>query len=709
MAHSFNSPRHVATPCVGSRILVPTTVSSQAVVAPSTFVPSTWLGIGAPTSDVCSEFQSNHAKPSAVLAEPSDYNSPDRSRVCVTTLAPSKLPSSPEHMSEPLQNTPLPAKAGTDSIAKQSSEKVRLPRKGKGKGMPPGLPPGGKAKGKNSGSAKGNGKGSGSSPRKADVVPNIPLKKIFWNPICIDETRCADDGADPSIWERIHGKAESMTPFDAKELELLFADLPFSRAEKPKRTNGEKVSDMRRLFEEKRHRQIWCMVVLMPDWRGLPEAILKMDDKALTSQNLDLLHSNLPTAEEEDSLKASVRKHPLEENEAWDTPEEFMIMLTAIPAYAFRIQVWNFLNSFESLYSRFVDARRGIKKACTTLRSSVRIERLLAVILYVGNYLNGGTSRGCADGFDIDTLLKIGTLKTLKKEVDGSLLDFIVRQMEQERPGMLSEMYGDGMEKEQMHCARKHKMNEIRDEVALLRQQGDAYIKKWDDELSSDTLLVYRRKELEHRVTQLSDLCDDFDASTEQYVSLCAWFQMDADHLKPTDEFFGIWDGFLTDVKKSLDDGFRRQRRVEGMGRRSIDLRRSMTPDVVPGGELTPRTSASRGSTPRLGRKSQKSPVSAGNASHARRARPITPRRSGVCDSLNQTRGAHIVTRRPSEDTVSHSPDSGLELPDCSSAGIMDRFGIITPRLIVLEVPADESIVLMPSGPVSSAAASSAQ
>ena len=32
------------------------------------------------------------------------------------------------------------------------------------------------------------------------------------------------------------------------------------------------------------------------------------------------------------------------------------------------------------------------------------LEGLLALILAVGNYLNGGTDRGQADGFDLETL-----------------------------------------------------------------------------------------------------------------------------------------------------------------------------------------------------------------------------------------------------------------------------------------------------------------
>ena len=36
---------------------------------------------------------------------------------------------------------------------------------------------------------------------------------------------------------------------------------------------------------------------------------------------------------------------------------------------------------------------------------------LLGIVLYVGNYLNGGTPRGRADGFALDTLVLMRTVK----------------------------------------------------------------------------------------------------------------------------------------------------------------------------------------------------------------------------------------------------------------------------------------------------------
>lgn len=57
------------------------------------------------------------------------------------------------------------------------------------------------------------------------------------------------------------------------------------------------------------------------------------------------------------------------------------------------------------------------------LRACSNLKFVLSVVLFVGNYMNGGTNRGQADGFDLDAL---GRLDTSKSSMGGiTLLQFI--------------------------------------------------------------------------------------------------------------------------------------------------------------------------------------------------------------------------------------------------------------------------------------------
>jgi len=492
----------------------------------------------------------------------------------------------------------------------------------------------------------GVGKGKVLEPRKPDTVPKVPLRKIFWNPINLPEVRSqltevveseASKPPESTVWDKIHVEPAN---FDKGELEMFFAEAPsrepgrhHSHSDKldtprglkgsgpplpPPRRRANTAPDVRRLFEEKRRRQIWCMVALLPGRELLPDAIAKMDNSLLSPNNVELLASNLPTEEEMAMFKAALDAPPCDD-QPWDAAEDFMLMLTSIPEYSLRIQVWSFLSGFEAVHSRLTEARVDLSSVADVLQDSARIQKLLGLILYVGNYLNGGTPRGRADGFDIDTLLKINNLKSLHKEFGGTLLDYVVCQIEQENPGMLWEMYSSNMEFEKVHCARKHRMNDMLEELADLIKQGDSYLKRFERCATADECLAPRQRELEERVGQLHKLNVDFEELSKRYIKLYSWFQMDTEKMKATDEFFGIWNTFLEDVKKSLVWDAARKKRRDGNAQSNESAQRT------PRGSSALRRTSFSNVPPR---------------SPGARSRPSTPRRrsfpagsSRSCDS----------------------------------------------------------------------------
>lgn len=61
--------------------------------------------------------------------------------------------------------------------------------------------------------------------------------------------------------------------------------------------------------------------------------------------------------------------------------------------------------------------------ACKISRSSSGLRKVLGTVLAVGNYMNGGTARGQADGFTIDALDSMATTKDATNTT--TLLDFV--------------------------------------------------------------------------------------------------------------------------------------------------------------------------------------------------------------------------------------------------------------------------------------------
>lgn len=63
----------------------------------------------------------------------------------------------------------------------------------------------------------------------------------------------------------------------------------------------------------------------------------------------------------------------------------------------------------------------------------------MKLILEIGNFLNHGTNKGNASGFDLDTLVKLDDIKSICKKL--SLLYFILRNIDETKPKLLCFIY----------------------------------------------------------------------------------------------------------------------------------------------------------------------------------------------------------------------------------------------------------------------------
>lgn len=320
------------------------------------------------------------------------------------------------------------------------------------------------------------------------------------------------------------------------------------------------------------------MLARMPERSRVLEAITALDSEVLRPEFVELLLANLPSAEEEASLREAASASGTDSSDTWDEPESFMLALLAVPEYKLRVQVWDFLNSFDSVVERLVSSESEVSAAGDCLQHSARLEKLLGLILQVGNYLNGGTPRGRADGFELDTLAKLGKLKA---SYQSTLLDFLVAQMERESPGLIQELYTAGAESDCVRRARRHAMGDVREEVRSLLKKAEGYLTRLEERKGdTDDALARYQGQLAQCIERLQTLGAGCERWSERYASLCAWFHVDPQKGLSSDEFFGIWDTFLADVKRALDT-FDRQHRAQRASRRGSSLppmRRSSLP-----------------------------------------------------------------------------------------------------------------------------------
>merc|ERR1719223_2544987 len=92
-------------------------------------------------------------------------------------------------------------------------------------------------------------------------------------------------------------------------------------------------------------------------------------------------------------------------------PEQYMWVIGNLPAYQQRLDCWVFIRTFKEKQETCEKALLEFEEMVDAFRSATQMPALLGLVLATGNYLNGGTSRGQADGFDVETIAKLEGVK----------------------------------------------------------------------------------------------------------------------------------------------------------------------------------------------------------------------------------------------------------------------------------------------------------
>lgn len=146
-----------------------------------------------------------------------------------------------------------------------------------------------------------------------------------------------------------------------------------------------------------------------------------------TNIGLDLLQQMLEHRATSDELKAiNEAQRNVTTSVPLDGPENFLLKFSEISCAPERIACIIFRNEFEEASAQIEHKIKIIKNLCDFLMENSHINDLFAIILTLGNFMNGGNRyRGQADGFGLDVLNKLKDVKSKDKKF--TLLHFIVK------------------------------------------------------------------------------------------------------------------------------------------------------------------------------------------------------------------------------------------------------------------------------------------
>ena len=228
-----------------------------------------------------------------------------------------------------------------------------------------------------------------------------------------------------TVWE--HAGAGD-AGVNLKDLETLFA---LEDASKKKSTNARSADGKPKvisLIDPKRSLNISIQLagIRMP-FKQIKRALLQMDDETLKVDQLNILALAVPTTEEISLL----RGYPGDKAQL-ATVEQYFLQVMPIPRLGARIAALVFKGTAESNLRKVTEEYELVAAAALELKGCALFVTVLEGILAVGNHLNGGTYRGQARGFRLETLLRLTDVKAVDRKT--SLLHFVAKELKKSAP-----------------------------------------------------------------------------------------------------------------------------------------------------------------------------------------------------------------------------------------------------------------------------------
>ncbi|XP_046738030.1 formin-2-like isoform X2 [Diprion similis] len=264
--------------------------------------------------------------------------------------------------------------------------------------------------------------------RKEPLNPAVPMKPLYWTRILVPVTMTQKQDVSPDsptqipLWAQI----EEEKSLDMTEFSDLFSRQVIDRKPTKKKDEADKPSKIQpaKILDSKRSKMVGILEKsLHVDFSEVENAVYTLDTAVVNLEALKQIYEVRPSPKELEDITAHEEAHP---EIPLDRPEKFLKQLSSIPHFAERIACLMFQSEFQDAISSLSSKLTNLRSICEYLRNSNSLKKVMALILTLGNYMNGGNRmRGQADGFGLEIL---GKLKDVKSKAPGvTLLHYVVR------------------------------------------------------------------------------------------------------------------------------------------------------------------------------------------------------------------------------------------------------------------------------------------
>jgi hypothetical protein len=387
---------------------------------------------------------------------------------------------------------------------------------------------------------------------KLTPEPKGKLKGFQW-------VKMAPKDADKTIFKKFQESPLENFKFDFAELESEFAvAAPSAKAAGVKAQKDDATVN---LLDGKisQNLSIWLSQYKNKTNTELTRALMSLDSTLFTAASIKTLASTLPGKDGERAVQGYLSDGG--DAKRLGAPEKFTLELAKIPALEELLAAFLFMLEFESAAGDVRPSIEAVRLASREVFASKRFSRLLQVVMWLGNFLNGATARGDAPGFKLESLLKIEDTKTSDNKT--TLLYYLVRKIKEQDEQLLG--WADDLKN--VYAAARVALPQMALDVKQFKE-GVAAVKEAKKAIPSEHRSLHTKFEafLLKAEEAVEKLASDKDKMEKQYVKMTEQFGVDGEKVLP-DEFFGMIqtfaDRFAAAVKQIDVDADRLQKEAK--------------------------------------------------------------------------------------------------------------------------------------------------
>ncbi|KAJ7360456.1 riboflavin kinase [Desmophyllum pertusum] len=418
---------------------------------------------------------------------------------------------------------------------------------------PPPPPPGGRRIG-------------GVQPKKAAIKPDVEMKPLFLDKnfnirlvLCCLKIKHQDeqDGGDlnnnkpmNTIWKHV-----TEMDFNRKEFQKLFGRKTSKKSKGDRRStlkddshfSHSKGQHAAKLLDNGRSQTIGIiMSSLSCQLEDIRDAIYKMDTSVIDMDGLKALYGIRPKADEIELITKYQQENP---NVPLDKPEEFLLQIHKMDHFAERLECWLYRNKFTETLTAIDRRLSAICEASSLLRTNEDLSFILSIILTLGNFMNGGTNRGQADGFQLSVLNKVKDVKTQDNQTN--LMKYIVQVYCDKRHGgergdfNLPDPYSILAAAQVSFKDIKAELAEAKISLATCKAKSEMVL-GGDNSAHREPFESFVKEYLQTGEKELARLQKKVQGTTEDFKEVVDYFQYTGEGEEVTPPlFFGIWGNFL--------------------------------------------------------------------------------------------------------------------------------------------------------------------